>query len=109
GVGVRLTDRVLATIGVVAAAGGLLMCGARLPIVQLAMALTITWALTRFSLGLGLVGAILIGAGAWVAGTNERFQRATRLGDTDAVASRIAGSANDSFLALIMDYPMGAG
>lgn len=109
GIGVRLTDRVLATIGVVAAAGGLLMCGARLPIVQLVMALMITWALTRFSLGLGLVGAILVGVGVWVANTNERFQRAATLSDTNYVANRVAGSANDSFFALAMDYPMGAG
>src|SRR3712207_8730496 len=66
---------------------GLLMCGARLPIVQLAMALTITWALNRFSLGLGLVGAIFVGVGAWVANTNERFQRdrkSTRLNSSHA-------------------------
>jgi hypothetical protein len=109
GTGVRLVDRGLAAVGIVAAAGGLLMCGARLPLIMLALMLVVAWALTRFSLKLGLFGAILVGGGLMVAGTNERFQRVSNLEKTDEIVSRVASSANSSFLELLMDYPMGAG
>jgi hypothetical protein len=109
GIGVRPVDRGLAAAGVVAAAGGLLMCAARLPLVLLAMSFAVTWVLTRFSLTLGLVAAVLVGGGLKVASTNERFQRAATLADTESVSSRLAGSASASFLDLLMDYPGGAG
>ena len=109
GVGVRLADRGLAAAGVVAAAGGLLICGARTPLVLFAVALAVTWVLSRFSLTLGLVGAVLVGSGVVIAGTNARFQRARSLEDTEYVAKRLAISANASFLDLLLDYPGGAG
>ncbi|MBV8265110.1 MAG: hypothetical protein JO252_02060 [Planctomycetaceae bacterium] len=109
GVGVRLADRGLAAAGVVAAAGGLLMCAARSPLVLFAVALAVAWVLSRFSLTVGLVGAVLVGGGVKVAGTDERFQRASSLGDTESVANRLAMSANASFLDLLADYPVGAG
>ncbi|HZW29902.1 MAG TPA: hypothetical protein VFF52_04290 [Isosphaeraceae bacterium] len=109
GVGVRMRDRLLAAAGVVAAAGGLLMCGARSPLVVLGLALVVAWALTRFSLRLGAVLAILFGAAAIVAGSNERFQRASTLGDSESVSQRIEGSVNEGFLELMFRYPLGAG
>ncbi|WP_435022585.1 hypothetical protein TA3x_005712 (plasmid) [Tundrisphaera sp. TA3] len=109
GPGVRPADRVLAAVGVAAAVGGLLMCGARLPLVLLLAGLAMAWPLSRFSPALGLLGALVIGAGLWVAGSNERLQRALSLADTDYVSSRIAGSANASFLDLVGEYPLGAG
>jgi hypothetical protein len=109
GVGVRMVDRGLAAAGVVAAAGGLLMCGARTPMVQFAVTLAVAWVLSRLSLVIGLIGAVLVGCGLWVASSNERFQRSSTLGDTEYVTKRIATSANASFLELLRDYPMGAG
>jgi hypothetical protein len=109
GVGVGLADRGLAAVGVVAAAGGLLMCAARSPLVVFAAAAAVAWTLNRFSLALGLGGAVLVGGMILVAGSNERFQRASSLGDTESVAARLHGSANEQFLVLLMDYPGGAG
>lgn len=109
GVGVGLADRALAAVGVAAAVVGLLMCGARSPLVLFAVALLLAWVLTRFSPALGLAGAIVVGGGWWLASANERFQRAISLGDTDYVSNRIAGSTNASFLELLGDHPMGAG
>jgi hypothetical protein len=109
GVKVRLADRWLAGVGTFAAAGGLLMCGARLPLTLLGLTLAVAWVLTGGSLKFGLVVAILVGGGLQVASTNERFQRASSLQDTEAVTNRIAGSANGYFLDLLLHYPLGAG
>jgi len=109
GLKVRLADRCLAVAGVVAAAGGMLMCGARSPLVLLALTLAIAWLLSRLSLTLGLVGVVLVAGGLKFASTGERFQRAISLEDTEIVGNRIAMSANASFLDLLISYPLGAG
>ena len=109
GVTVRLLDRCLALAGVVAAAGGMLMCGARSPLVMSGFALVIALVLTRFSLKLGLVVAVLVGVGLVVAGSDERLQRITTLEDSEFVSQRIAGSANERFLEILIHYPFGAG
>jgi hypothetical protein len=109
GVGVRPLDRYLAMSGVIAAAGGLLMCGARSPVVLFLVTLLVAWPLSRFSLKVLAVMAVLIGGSLFVASGNERFQRASSVIDSEAVAGRVAMSANASFLQLLADYPMGAG
>jgi len=109
GLKVRMSDRWLAAAGVVAAAGGLLMCGARSPLVMLAPTLAIAWLLSRLSLTFGLVGVVLVVGGLKVASTSERFQRASNLADTDMVGNRLAMSANAWFLDLLGRYPLGAG
>ena len=105
GLKVRLADRCLAGAGVVAAAGGMLMCGARSPLVLLALTLAIAWLLSRLSLTLGLVGVVLVAGGLRFASTSERFQRASSLEDTEMVANRIASSANASFLDVVGTLP----
>src|SRR5208337_4535444 len=109
GLKVRIVERCLAVAGVVAAAGGMLMCGARSPLVMLALTLAIAWLLSRFSLTLGLVGVVLVAGGLKFASTSVRFQRASSLEDTEMVGNRLAGSANASFLDLLGRYPLGAG
>jgi hypothetical protein len=109
GVQVRQVDRFWAGAGTLAAAGGLLMCGARLPIILFGVAMLITWVLTRGSLKLGLALAFLGAGGWWAAASNERFQRAASLQDTEAVTRRIYGSANEEFWELFFRYPLGAG
>jgi hypothetical protein len=109
GVRVRLADRFLAWVGVFAAGSGLLMCGARSPLVVFGVAMTIAWVLTRGSLKFGVVLAILVSGGSWAASSNERFQRASNLQDTEAVAGRLSNSMNVSFLHLLFQYPLGAG
>lgn len=56
----------------------------------------------------GLFFAVVVGVGI-VAMSNERFQRFKSLEDTDALAGRLAGSVNRSFLEVITDYPLGNG
>jgi hypothetical protein len=109
GLKVRVADRCLAVAGVVAAAVGILMCGARTPLAMLVLTLAIAWLLSRLSLTMGLIGVVLVAGGLWFASTSERFQRASSLEDTEMVGNRIAGSANASFLDLLGRYPLGAG
>ena len=97
GVTVRLLDRCLALAGVVAAAGGLLMCGARTPLVLSGFALVIALVLSRFSLKLGLVVALIVGVGVVVARSDERLQRITTLEDSEFVSQRIAGRRTRGF------------
>jgi hypothetical protein len=106
---VRLLDRWLAAAGLSAAAGGMLMCGARSPLVVLALTLVVAWVLSRASLKLAMVVAVLGGAGLIVASTDERLQRSTTLTDTDRVLRRIEMSANEGFWNLMAEYPLGAG
>jgi hypothetical protein len=106
---VRLLERLLAAAGVVAAVGGIVICGARTPVALLAAAGLVAWGLSRFSISLGLGMAIVLWGAIEFASTNERFQRAASLTDTKVVADRVAFSGNASFLDLLFDYPMGAG
>src|SRR5262249_49709540 len=109
GVRVRLVDRWFAAAGVVAAGGGLLMCGARSPLVVLTLTLAIAWLLNRFSLKLAVLMAVLVGAGFAVARDNARLQRITTVADSEYVSSRIASSVNLGVLELVFYYPFGAG
>jgi len=109
GAGVRAADRGVAAVGIGAAAAGVLMCAARQPIVTFGLAGLVAWACTRFHWAFGLVAAGLVVAAAGTAVSDERLQRAATLEDADAVGERIKGSANESLLDLIADYPGGAG
>src|SRR5271157_1459845 len=109
GVKVRQVDRWLALAGVVAAAGGLLMCGARSPMATLTVTLAIAWLLSRFSLKLALLVGVLVAVGFMVGRNNERLQRFTMLADSESVSGRIDMSMNLGFLELLSSYPLGAG
>jgi hypothetical protein len=109
GVKVPFSERSISGAGAVAAAGGLLMCGARTPLILLGLTLVLAWALTRFSLKFGVVVAVLVGAGLIVASADERFQRLTTLQDSEVVSRRIATSMNEGFWELMIQYPFGAG
>ena len=91
GVAVRRIDRSFAAAGVVAAAGGLLLCGRRLPLIVLGLTLVGVWVLSRLSLKVALLVAVVVGAGLVIAGTDERLQRAATLGDAEHVSQRITG------------------
>lgn len=106
---VSLFDRALAAAGVVAAAGGILLCAARVPAVVCTIMLVVSWVVARFHPGLALMAVALIAASLAVAVSNERLQRAATLEDTELVSDRVRGSANASFLELMADYPAGAG
>ncbi len=109
GVRVAVPDRILAGVGVAAALGGVLLCAARQPAIQLVLVALLAWPVARFSPVFGLVGFVLITAGIAVGTTSERLQRVTTLADTEVVTDRIRGSASESFLELLARYPAGAG
>ncbi len=109
GRGAGVFDRLPAAVGVAAAVAGLLLCAARSPLIILAVALVVAWVCSRFSLWVGLAVAVLVAAGVGLASTSERLQRAATLDDTEAVARRVGGSVNETFLDLLVDYPLGAG
>jgi hypothetical protein len=109
GCGVRAADRALSALGVAAAIGGILMCAARQPVVIFAIMTIIAWIIARFHIAIGAIVVGLAAVGATIAGTNERFQRATTLEDTEFVSDRVRASANQSFFELMGDYPVGAG
>jgi hypothetical protein len=109
GAGVRWPDRTLATAGVFAAAAGILMCAARQPVATFLIATLIAWVCSRFHPSLGLVALSLVAVGALVSSANERLERASTMEDSNMVSERVKGSANESLLELIADYPGGAG
>jgi hypothetical protein len=102
-------DRGLAAAGAAAAISGILMCGARQPVVTLGIAILIAWAFTRFNPLVGLVSVAVVLAGVVVAATDERLQRAGSLENTNVVSERVEMSANASFFDLLAEYPFGAG
>src|SRR5207253_3052599 len=91
-----------------AAAIGILLCAARQPLIVGAAILAISWPLDRFSLRSGLASLFVCGASAYVAVSNDRFQRIWGL-DTEMVQVRVNGSINDNLGAIFVDYPLGAG
>ena len=99
----------LMAAGLIAAAGGMLMCAARQPLVVGLIVIILVSFLSRLSPRLLLVLAAMIGGMLYVASSNERLQRILTLEETGDVASRVRGSANEDFLVLISDYPIGAG
>jgi hypothetical protein len=109
GVGSSAGDRVLAGAGVAAALIGILLCAARTPIVMFGVAAAIACVITRFNLYLALVAAVIGLVGAGMAATDERLQRAADLDEREMVSERVQGSANESFLGLLAEYPAGAG
>ena len=109
GAGVRWPDRALAVVGVVAAVAGILLCAARQPVVMLGVATLLAWAVARFNPVFGLVAVGLIVAGGVASMSDERLSRASSLDSTEVVTERVKGSANDSFVDLIVGYPLGAG
>jgi hypothetical protein len=109
GPGVGWPDRALVAAGAAAAVTGLLMCAARQPVVTFGVTAVLAWVCTRFHPTFGLLAAGVVVGALLAAGSNERLQRAASLEDTEAVSERVRGSANESFLELLVAYPGGAG
>jgi hypothetical protein len=56
-----------------------------------------------------VVFVLLVAAAGIAAMSNIRFQRFKSLGDTEAVAERLAGSVNRGFWEILVQYPLGNG
>jgi hypothetical protein len=102
-------ERAWLAIGVAAGVAGVVMCGARQPIVAAVLVLFGAWFAGGFSPRLGAIVFLLLASGALLVSADERFQRILSLEDTEEVKSRIYGSMNESFTELVLDYPLGAG
>ena len=102
-------ERILAWAGIAAAAMGVFLCGARLPVTVLMVAGAAYLASIR--LRSSTVAAVLLTAIALVllVSADDRFQRFTTLGDTEMVRGRVSSSVNMSFFDVLSAYPLGAG
>ncbi|MBI1347044.1 hypothetical protein GC163_12220 [bacterium] len=99
----------LMIVGVTTAFAGILMCGARQPVVILVLVGIIAWYCSGLSLKMLLIAVSLLCAATGVAMTNPRLQRFMQLQSTDYVANRIHGSNNEHVLDIMLGLPLGAG
>jgi hypothetical protein len=102
-------NRSLATAGLIAALGGILLCATRQPAATFVLAAVAAWVVSRLHPAFGIVAAGLVATALVLAASDERLQRLEDLADSDLVSRRIQVSANESFLQLMADYPAGAG
>ncbi|MGC3968259.1 MAG: hypothetical protein QM775_13080 [Pirellulales bacterium] len=102
-------EKALLFAGLVAAAGGILLCASRQPVVVAALILTFAWLLSGFSPKFGIAIFLLVACTAYLSITNERFQRTSSLSDTTRVGFRLYASVNENFLDYAASYPFGAG
>jgi hypothetical protein len=101
--------RLFLLCGIGAAALGILMASARTHVVLAGIvALTALFQGRMKTSARIILGGVLVAVMA-AAASNERFQRVMSLGDTEAVASRLQGSVNRTFLEILVEYPMGNG
>jgi len=101
--------RGLALAGIAAALLGVLMSATRQNFILGSVMVLVALYTRRKKPGGLLIFVLLIAIMGGVAATNERFQRFKSLGDTEAVADRIAGSVNRGFWEILVEYPMGNG
>ncbi|HEY2513317.1 MAG TPA: hypothetical protein VGI39_20755 [Polyangiaceae bacterium] len=101
--------RVMAWVGVGAAAISVFLCGARTPVVVLGATTAYVLVTLRARWGTLLAVALCAGAVAYVVTHVGRFQRFETLADTDMVEGRVAQSVNVSLFDAMGEYPLGAG
>jgi hypothetical protein len=101
--------RILCWCGLAAAAMGVFLCGARLPVVTLVAATLYVLFSMRIRATMFLAVAITGIIVFFVVAHFERFQRFTTLSDTDAVTVRLRGSVNTTLIDSLLSYPLGAG
>ena len=101
--------RILAWVGVGAAAVGVFLCGARSPVVILVGTTAYVLVTLRARWGTLLAVAICTVGVAYLVMHVERFQRFETLADTDMVEGRVAQSMNLSLIDALVQYPLGAG
>lgn len=105
----RPRERILLATAVIATSIGVFMTGARLPAILLfGLALLVT-VHGRMSVRNRIGWLVAMTAVAFAVMTSERLQRFRTLEDTTAVAERVHGSVNRSFLELAAEYPLGNG
>jgi hypothetical protein len=101
--------RLLVVAGIGAALIGILMSATRQNFVLGVAMMVFALMTNRVKAGSWVVFIVLLGAVAWLAMTNERFQRFKSLGESDTFSDRVAGSVNRGFWEILAEYPMGNG
>jgi hypothetical protein len=105
----RRWQRHALTLALVASLLGVFMAGARIPMVVAFMLVGVV-AVSRLSKWVQRLGwVVVVGTVAWIVSREERLQRFLTLLETEAVAERISGSVNMSFVDIVVDYPLGNG
>jgi hypothetical protein len=95
--------------GLGAALVGIFMCASRTPVIILAV-LVVVVTLSGKLRGASMLGWVVLLLGVlWVVSSDERLQRFTTLKDVDALAERLQGSVNMTFIDLLINRPMGNG
>jgi hypothetical protein len=102
-------QRTLAVSGIVAALVGVLLSASRSSFIFACVMVTVAIVTSKLGGKNRLIFFLVIAGIGYVAMTNARFGRFKSLGDTDAVAERIAGSVNRGFWEILAEYPMGNG
>lgn len=88
---------------------GIFMAAARSPVVILVIMIGGVVAAGRLQKqAWALLLAMMLGVG-WIVSSEARLQRFLTLADVDFVSERVYWSANESFLELAVEYPMGNG
>jgi hypothetical protein len=101
--------RLLALLGIASALLGILMSATRSNFILGGIMVSVTILTSRLKSTHRVIFVLLIAILGFAAMSNERFQRFKTLGDTDAVADRIAGSVNRNFWEILAEHPMGNG
>jgi len=107
--GLAKRSRIVLLLGMTAALLGVLMAATRSHFAVAATLVLAAIASGQIGLRRRFMWAALIVILAVVALNTERFQRFKQLGDTEAVAGRIAGSVNRGFWEILVEHPMGNG
>jgi hypothetical protein len=107
--GLSRKGKYLLTAGVGCAIVGVLMANTRVHAISAAVVAGAAVLQGKMSKRQRLIWCCGIAAAVLLALSNERLQRFTSLSDTDAVAGRIKGSVNRTFLEVLIEYPMGNG
>jgi hypothetical protein len=105
----RASFRLLCLAGMGAAILGIFLCGARLPVIMLAVAAIYVLFTLRLR-GSALLAFAAVGACAYyLVMHNERLQRFETLSDTDYITARVSTSVNMGLIDSLGEYPFGAG
>ncbi len=102
-------DYYLFSVAIVGSALGVFLGASRTQASILFLMLAATLLVGQLSLKVLFRAGLVIACVATLVANNPRLQRFTELQNTDAVASRVRGSVNESFLLAVVDYPMGNG
>lgn len=85
------------------------MAAARSPVITLAITLCVVILSRRLKARAWVLGLVMLVGVGWVVSSEERLQRFMTLKDVDFVSERISWSVNESFLDILVEYPMGNG